>query len=116
MTIDNKLFEDLTRVASGAASVFASLGKHLGEGLKDQMDEKFSGGSSSTAHEDVDRLQGVITKLRVEQEYMKKRIEELEALLGKKPAAKATKKSVVKATATTKAKAPAKKAAVKKRA
>ena len=40
-TIDNKLFEDLTRVASGAASVFASLGKHLGEGLKDQMDENF---------------------------------------------------------------------------
>ncbi|MCB1559126.1 MAG: hypothetical protein KDJ50_09420, partial [Alphaproteobacteria bacterium] len=84
MPIDNKLFDDLTRVAGGAATVFAALGKQLGEGLKDQMGDRFpSGGfSSAAANDDIDRLQGVVTKLRIEQEEMKARIAELEAMLG----------------------------------
>ncbi len=115
MTIDNKLFEDLTRVASGAATVFVTLGKQLGEGLKDQVGEKFAPdfmAGNSAANDDIDRLQGVVTKLRIEQEDMKKRIAELEAMLGKKvPAAKTKVKT--KISAKTKA-SPAKKVAPKK--
>lgn len=121
MPLDNKLFDDLTRVAGGAASVLAAIGKQVGEGLKDQMGDKFQAPSfsGSAANDDVDRLQGVVTKLRLEQEEMKTRIAELEALLGvaakKVPAPKSTqKKSGTNKTAAKKA--PAKKAAVKKSA
>ncbi len=121
MPLDNKLFDDLTRVAGGAASVLAAIGKQVGEGLKDQMGEKFPASplSGSAANDDVDRLQGVVTKLRLEQEEMKARIAELEALLGvaakKAPAKKDTpKKSAAKKPAAKKA--PAKKVAVKKSA
>ncbi|MDY0030193.1 MAG: hypothetical protein RBR86_09660 [Pseudobdellovibrionaceae bacterium] len=116
MPLDNKLFDDLTRVAGGAASVLAAIGKQVGEGLKDQMGDKLPANSFSSpaANDDVDRLQGVVTKLRLEQEEMKARIAELEALLGvaakKAPAKKNTpKKSAAK-------KAPANKVAVKKSA
>lgn len=90
MAIDNKLFDDLTRVAGGAASILSAMGKQLGDGLKDRMEDRF--GSSpfsgpfpaSAANDDMDRLQGVVTKLRLEQEELKARVAELEALLGVK--------------------------------
>ncbi len=121
MTIDNKLFEDLTRVASGAATVFVTIGKQLGEGLKDQVGGKYAPdfmSGNSVANDDVDRLQAVVTKLRIEQEEMKVRIAELEALLGKKAPKAAAPKAKAKAAPAKKVvakKAPAKKA-TKKRA
>ena len=121
MTIDNKLFDDLTRVAGGAVSILSSVGKQLGEGIKDQMGDKFSDSPfspSSAANDDIDRLQGVVTKLRLEQEELKERIAALESMLGakvKKPATKAKAASKTAKKAAPK-KSPAKKAAVKKTA
>lgn len=100
MSQDNsRLFDDLTRVAGGAVSVFSALGKQLQAGIQDK---KFGGNDG--ASDDVARLQGVITKLRLEQEDLKLRVAALEALVGvkkpvakkapaKKPAAKAKKQS-----------------------
>lgn len=91
MTIDSRLFDDLSRVAGGAVSILSSVGKQLGEGLKEQMGDKFSSSSFSAANDDINRLQGVVTKLRMEQEEMKQRIAALESMLGtspKKPTAK----------------------------
>lgn len=127
MAIDNKLFDNLTRVAGGAASILSAMGKQLGDGLKDRMEDRF--GSSpfsgpfpaSAANDDMDRLQGVVTKLRLEQEELKARVAELEALLGVKKAAPkaktATKKPVAKKVAAKKtaAKKPATKKSAKKR-
>ncbi|HNQ92270.1 MAG TPA: hypothetical protein PKI93_04990 [Alphaproteobacteria bacterium] len=116
MSLDNKLFDDLTRVAGGAVSILSAVGKQLGEGLKDQMGDKFPSSSFSAfsaANDDVDRLQGVVTKLRMEQEEMKARIASLEAMLGvatKKPAAK--KKTAASAKKAV-AKKPVKKTAAK---
>ncbi len=131
MSIDNRLFDDLTRVAGGAASILSAVGKQIGEGLKDQMGDKFNFPSSSAAgfsaaNDDVERLQGVVTKLRMEQEDLKARIATLESMLNVKPKASAPAKNApAKASApkakkatnskTAKAKsAPAKKAPAKK--
>lgn len=108
MTIDNRIFDDLTRVAGGAASVLSALGKQLGEGLKEQMGEKMGDkfqspfSARTAANDDIDRLQGVVTRLRMEQEEMKKRIAELESLLGQKAKSKTTATPKTKAKAATK--------------
>jgi len=110
--IDIKLFDDLSRVAGGAVSILSAVGKQLGEGLKDQMGDKFA--MPQAANDDVDRLQGVVSKLRLEQEDLKSRIAALESLLGlssqKKSAAKPAKKTAAKKPASKK---PAKKSAKK---
>lgn len=101
---NSRILDDLSRVAGGAFSVLSALGKQVQHNLKDQMGDKFT---SSHANDDVARLQGVVTKLRIEQEDLKSRIAELEAMLGKK----APKKSAPAAQAKTKAAAPKKTAA-----
>ena len=107
---NNRILDDLSRVAGGAFTVFSSIGKQIQSNLKDQMGDKFS---SSFANDDVARLQGVVSKLRMEQEELKARISDLEALLGKKaPTKKASAKAEKKAVAP-KAKAKAKSAASK---
>ncbi len=107
---NNRILDDLTRVAGGAFTVFSALGKQIQSNIKDQMGDKFS---PSFANDDVTRLQGVVTKLRVEQEELKSRIAELESMLGKKakPVAKAAaRKPVAKKTTVKKATAKKKKA------
>lgn len=97
MVKDNRLFDDLVRVAGGAASLISSVGQQLGadfRGLRDN-DARDEGG-----YEDIQRLQATISKFRLEQESLKKRVAELEAALAgtAKPAksVKATKESAVK--------------------
>ena len=89
MMKDNRLFDDLVRVAGGAASLLSSVGQQLGadfRGLRDN-DARDEGGS-----EDIQRLQATISKFRLEQESLKKRVAELEAALaGTAKPAKATK-------------------------
>lgn len=106
---NNRILDDLSRVAGGAFTVFSSIGKQIQSNLKDQMGDKFS---SSFANDDVARLQGMVSKLRIEQEELKARIADLENMLGKKaptkakPTAKAQKKfAAPKAKTTAKAKA-----------
>lgn len=94
MMKDNRLFDDLVRVAGGAASLLSSVGQQLGadfRGLRDN-DARDEGGS-----EDIQRLQATISKFRLEQESLKKRVAELEAALaGTTKPAKATKESAAK--------------------
>ncbi|OFW87642.1 MAG: hypothetical protein A3J37_04375 [Alphaproteobacteria bacterium RIFCSPHIGHO2_12_FULL_45_9] len=103
---NSRILDDLSRVAGGAFSVLSALGKQVQSNLKEQMGDQFA---SPAANDDVARLQGVVTKLRIEQEDLKSRIAELEAMIGKKAPAK-------NATSATKAKAKAKPAASKKAA
>lgn len=98
---NNRILDDLTRVAGGAFTVFSALGKQIQNNLKDQMGDKFS---SSVANDDVMRLQGVVTKLRIEQEDLKARISELESMLGKKPAKPKAKAAPKKTASKVKAK------------
>lgn len=104
---NSRILDDLSRVAGGAFSVLSALGKQVQSNLKEQMGDQFA---SPAANDDVARLQGVVTKLRIEQEDLKSRIAELETMLGKKAPAKKTpaKKSAAKKVAP-------KKAAIKKK-
>jgi BMFP domain-containing protein YqiC len=98
LKMDNsRILDDLSRVAGGAFSVFSAIGKQIQNNVKDQMGDSFT-----VANDDVARLQGVVTKLRIEQEDLKSRIAELESLVG------VSKKAPAK-------KAPVKKVAVKKK-
>lgn len=94
MDNNSRILDDLTRVAGGAFTILSTLGKQVGSNLKDQMGDKFG---APHANDDVIRLQGMVSKLRIEQEDLKKRVAELEAMVGKKPAKKTpTKKPVAK--------------------
>ena len=112
---NSRILDDLSRVAGGAFSVLSALGKQVQNNLKENMGDTFSSGA---ANDDVARLQGVVTKLRIEQESMKSRIAELETMLGKKaPAKKAAAKPAAKTKPAAKAKTKsAPKAKPKKRA
>jgi len=106
---NSRILDDLSRVAGGAFSVLSALGKQVQSNLKEQMGDQFA---SPAANDDVARLQGVVTKLRIEQEDLKSRIAELETMLGKKaPAKKAPAKKIA-----AKKVAPKKAAAKKKKA
>ena len=100
MDNNSRILDDLTRVAGGAFNILSTLGKQVQGNLKDQMGDKFG---SSHANDDMVRLQGMVSKLRIEQEDLKKRVAELEAMVGKKPTAK--KPAAKKATPKIKAKA-----------
>ncbi|MBL8642275.1 MAG: hypothetical protein JNL76_09210 [Alphaproteobacteria bacterium] len=77
--MDNRrILDDLTRVAGGAFTVLSTLGKQVQNNLKDQMGNQFSSSESDDA---ILHLQGMVSKLRIEQEDLKKRIRELETLL-----------------------------------
>jgi BMFP domain-containing protein YqiC len=115
---NSRILDDLSRVAGGAFSVLSSLGKQVQSNLKDQMGDKFA---SPSANDDVARLQGVVTKLRIEQEDLKSRIAELEAMMGqtgkkKSPAKKAAPAAKAKSKTKPVAKKAAPKAKTKKRA
>lgn len=106
---NSRILDDLSRVAGGAFSVLSALGKQVQSNLKEQMGDQFA---SPAANDDVARLQGMVTKLRIEQEDLKSRIAELETMLGKKaPAKKAPAKKIA-----AKKVAPKKAAAKKKKA
>jgi len=100
MDNNSRILDDLTRVAGGAFNILSTLGKQVQGNLKDQMGDKFG---PSHANDDIVRLQGMVSKLRIEQEDLKKRVAELEAMVVKKPTAK--KPAAKKATPKIKPKA-----------
>lgn len=113
MMKDNRLFDDLVRVAGGAASLLSSVGQQLGadfRGLRDN-DARDEGGS-----EDIQRLQATISKFRLEQESLKKRVAELEAALAgtAKPTKTKKESAVKKSSKSTAAKPTAAKKIAKK--
>ncbi len=95
MDNNSRILDDLTRVAGGAFTILSSIGKQVQGNLKEQMGDKFG---SSHANDDVTRLQGMVSKLRIEQEDLKKRVADLEAMVGKRPAKKAAPKKTATKT------------------
>ncbi len=106
MDNNSKILDDLTRVAGGAFTILSTLGKQIQNNVKDQMGSqgspKFS--FSAPANDDVERLQGMVSKMRIEQEELKKRVTYLEGLLGKKANTATKAKTAAKAKAKPKTK------------
>ncbi len=105
MAVDNRLFDDLAKVAGGAVSLLSSVGKQIQSdamthlnGVASKMD--------LADRKDLDRLLSMVAQFRLEQEQIKLRLDALEGQdLGKISAKKSSKaKSVIKKPAAKKSK------------
>ncbi len=92
MAVDNRLFDDLAKVAGGAVSLLSSVRKQIEADTMTHLNG-FAGKLDLAERKELDRLIAMVGQLRLEQEQIKLR---LDALEGKKPASKkpASKKTV----------------------
>ena len=109
MANENRLFDDLARVAGGAVSLISTVHKQIKSDVSAHLGD-VAGKMDLAERDELDRLMSMVTKLRLEQEEMKKR---LDALEGKKSPSKPTPLKSVK-TASPK-KAPVKSKTKKKK-
>lgn len=95
MASDNRLFDDLARMAGGAASLISTVRRQVSSDLRERA-HSYSSRMDIASQDEVERLQAAVSKFRVEQEQMKKRIADLEALLAGKANIKAASKAPAK--------------------
>ena len=77
MQKDNKIFEDLAKMASGAAGGFMDMKRDL-EGMVSGQLERLLQKMNLATKEEYETLKAMLAKSREEQEELKKRVEELE--------------------------------------
>ena len=77
MQKDNKFFEDIARVAGGAAGTFMDMKREI-EGMVGAQLEKLLQNMRLATKEECDTLREMLAKTRMEQEALKKRLEALE--------------------------------------
>ncbi|MFO0388706.1 MAG: accessory factor UbiK family protein [Alphaproteobacteria bacterium] len=82
MQKDNKFFEDMAKIASGAAGSFVEMGREMEGMMRGQM-EKLLQNMNLVTHEEFDTVKGMLAKSREEQEELKKRLADLENRLKK---------------------------------
>jgi len=92
MQTQNKLLDDLARVASGAMGVAAGMREEVEARLRDQF-ERVLGRMDLVTREEFEAVRAVAVKAREEQEVLSERLAALEAALG------ATEKTTSKGTA-----------------
>ena len=77
MQKDNKIFEDLAKMASGAAGGFMDMKREL-EGMVSGQLERLLQKMNLATKDEYETLKAMLAKSREEQEELKKRVEELE--------------------------------------
>ncbi len=102
MQTQNRLLDDLARVATGALGVAAGMRGEIETRLRDQF-EKVLTGMDLVTREEFDAVKAMAAKARAEQETLARRVAALEARLGAKAGTgagpkKAAKKSARKGT------------------
>ncbi|MSO71930.1 MAG: accessory factor UbiK family protein [Alphaproteobacteria bacterium] len=80
MQTDNRLFDDLARLAGGAMGAAAGLRAEF-EGLMRQQLDRLLAGMDLVRREEFDAVQAMAAKARTEQEALAARVEALEAAL-----------------------------------
>ncbi len=103
MQTQNRLLDDLARVATGALGVAAGMRGEIESRLRDQFDRILSNMDLVT-REEFDAVKAMAAKARAEQETLAQRVAALEVQLGAKAGTaakpkKAAKKSARKGTA-----------------
>ncbi|MDE3060046.1 MAG: accessory factor UbiK family protein [Pseudomonadota bacterium] len=78
MQKDNKFFEDMAKLASGAAGSFMDMKREMDAMVARQV-EKFLQHMNLVTREEFDAVQGMLAKAREEQEEIKKRLDALES-------------------------------------
>lgn len=77
MQKDNKFFEDMANLASGAAGSLLGIKREIEELVGAQM-EKLMQKMNFSTREEMDTALSMLSKIREEQENIKKRLEALE--------------------------------------
>ncbi len=77
MQTDNRLFDDLARVASGALSTLAGLREEIEMRVKERF-ERFAGEVNLVTREEFDAVKAMAAKAREEQEELAARVAALE--------------------------------------
>jgi BMFP domain-containing protein YqiC len=85
MQSQNRFFDDLARVAAGAAGAFTGVRDELQSRLRDQL-ERTLAGMDLVTREEFEAVKAMAAKARAEQEDMAKRLDALEARLAAAPA------------------------------
>lgn len=100
MQTTGRLFDDLARVANGAAGAMSGVKDEIEQMVKARL-ERVLADMDLVTREEFDAVKAVATKARLEQETLSERVETLEKQLAeatKKTAAKPARKSPVKKT------------------
>jgi BMFP domain-containing protein YqiC len=85
MQNDNRIFEDLARVASGALSALTGVREEVEARLRDQF-QHILDRMNLVRREEFEVVQAMAAKARAEQEQLAERLAALEARLGTEPA------------------------------
>jgi hypothetical protein len=112
MQTKGRLFDDLARVANGAAGTLSGV-RHEIEGMIKQRLERVLAEMDLVTRDEFEAVKEVAAKARLEQEALEKRVAELEKALKGGKAAPAKKTGARRAKASTK-KGAAKKASPKR--
>ena len=92
MQVDNRLLDDLARVAGGAFGALAGVRGEVEARLKQQF-ERILSEMDMVSRDEFEAVKAMAAKARIEQEALEKRIAALEAALaGQKPRTKASRK------------------------
>ncbi len=81
MQTDNRLFDDLARMANGAVGSLQGVREDVESRLKNLF-ERFAGDMDLVTREEFDAVKAMATKAREQNEALEKRIAELETRLG----------------------------------
>jgi len=88
MQVDNRLLDDLARVASGAFGAISGVRGEVEARMKQQF-ERILSEMDVVSREEFEAVRAMAAKARAEQEALEKRVAALEAVMaGKKPGAK----------------------------
>lgn len=93
MEQSKRIFEDMSRMAGGAASLLGGMRQQLQEDIRQRVEE-VAARMDLVPRDEFDRLQEMVTALRTEQDELKKQIAALspKKAAAKKPSAKKTTK------------------------
>jgi BMFP domain-containing protein YqiC len=80
MQSQNRFFDDVARVAAGAAGAITGVRDEIGARLRDQL-ERVLAGMDLVSREEFEATKAMAAKAREEQELLLRRIEALEARL-----------------------------------
>ncbi|MBO6519464.1 MAG: accessory factor UbiK family protein [Rhodospirillales bacterium] len=101
MQTQNKLFDDLARVANGAVSTLTGMKDEIDAMIRQRL-ERYLSNADLVTREEFDAVKAMAQKARTENEKLEARIAELESALAK-PAKPARTKSAAKPAAKPKA-------------
>jgi BMFP domain-containing protein YqiC len=91
MQSQNRLFDDIARVAAGAVGALSGVRGEVESRIRDQL-ERLLAGMDLVSREEFEAVKAMAAKARAEQEILQRRLDALEAGQGPAPALPAPKR------------------------